>query len=128
MHLLAALTGGPPSRTAGASDARLGDRLDLREGALDLIQEDISEAGAFEVVEVDGFVQLTLRRGVEARAAAQLWPAQVGDAAGVFAFQGELLDQAYLDTWAEALGVTALLADVRSCVGGGGPADEAAPA
>jgi hypothetical protein len=55
---------------------------------------------------------------------------QVGDAEGVFAFQGDLLDQAYLDTWAEALGVTALLADVRARVGGGGPgpAGEAAPA
>ena len=54
---------------------------------------------------------------------------QVGDAVGVFAFQGDLLDQAYLDRWAEALGVTALLADVRSRVGvGPGPAGEAAPA
>jgi len=39
---------------------------------------------------------------------------QVNDAAGVFEFQGEVLDQAYLDLWAETLGVTALLADVRS--------------
>jgi len=39
---------------------------------------------------------------------------QVKDAAGVFEFQGEVLDQAYLDSWAETLGVTALLADVRS--------------
>ena len=55
---------------------------------------------------------------------------QVGDAAGVFAFQGDLLDQAYLDRWAEALGVSALLADVRARVGGGGPgpAGEDAPA
>ncbi len=55
---------------------------------------------------------------------------QVGDAAGVFAFQGDLLDQTYLDGWAEALGVTALLADVRSRAGaaGAGPAGEAAPA
>jgi hypothetical protein len=55
---------------------------------------------------------------------------QVGDAAGVFAFQGDLLDQAYLDRWAEALGVSALLADLRARVGGGGPglAGEAPPA
>jgi hypothetical protein len=54
---------------------------------------------------------------------------QVGDAAGVFAFQGDLLDQAYLDRWAEALSVTALLAGVRSRAGGGrGPAGEAPPA
>ena len=39
---------------------------------------------------------------------------QVKDAAGVFEFQGEVLDQAYLDLWADTLGVTALLADVRS--------------
>jgi hypothetical protein len=53
---------------------------------------------------------------------------QVGDAAGVFAFQGDLLDQVYLDRWAEALDVTALLADVRSRARGTGPAGEAAPA
>ena len=47
---------------------------------------------------------------------------QVDDAAGVFGFQGDLLDQAYLDRWADALGVTALLADVRSRVGSAGPA------
>jgi hypothetical protein len=52
---------------------------------------------------------------------------QLGDAAGVFAFQGDTLDQAYLDRWAQARGVTALLADVRSR-GGGGPAGAAAPA
>jgi len=39
---------------------------------------------------------------------------QVNDAVGVFEFQGELLDQAYLDSWAETLGGTGLLADVRS--------------
>ena len=38
---------------------------------------------------------------------------QLGDAAGVFAFQGDALDQAYLERWAEVLDVTALLADVR---------------
>lgn len=38
---------------------------------------------------------------------------QVADAAGVFEFQGGRLDQGYLDRWAEALGVTSLLADVR---------------
>lgn len=47
---------------------------------------------------------------------------QVGDAVGVFAFQGDLLDQAYLDGWAEALGLTGLLADVRSRAGAAGPA------
>ncbi len=47
---------------------------------------------------------------------------QVGDVAGVLAFQGDLIDQAYLDRWAEALGVTTLLAEVRSRVGGAGPA------
>ena len=52
---------------------------------------------------------------------------QVGDAAGVFALQGDLLDQAYLDRWADALGVAALLAEVRSRVGGE-PADEEGPA
>lgn len=46
---------------------------------------------------------------------------QVGDAAGVFAFQGDLLDEVYLDQWAEALEVTALLAEVRSRAGGAGP-------
>jgi len=45
---------------------------------------------------------------------------QVSDATGVFDFQGEVLDQAYLDSWAETLGVTALLADVRSPVHSGG--------
>ena len=58
---------------------------------------------------------------------------QVGDAAGVFAFQGDLLDQAYLDRWAEELGVTALLAEVRQRAGespaaGAGPAAGVAPA
>ena len=52
---------------------------------------------------------------------------QVGDAVGVFAFQGDALDQAYLDRWAEALDVTTLLADVRARAGGG-PAGEGAPA
>jgi hypothetical protein len=52
---------------------------------------------------------IPLRPGVAARAAGAGEP-------------GELLDQAYLDTWAEALGVTALLAEVRSRVGGAGPA------
>jgi hypothetical protein len=42
---------------------------------------------------------------------------QVGDAAGVFSFQDDLLDQAYLDTWAAALGVGELLADVRARAG-----------
>lgn len=45
---------------------------------------------------------------------------QVSDAAGVFEFQGEVLDQAYLDSWAETLGVTAPLADVRSRAAGSG--------
>lgn len=39
---------------------------------------------------------------------------QVDDAAGVFEFQGDHLDQSYLDMWADTLAVSALLADVRS--------------
>jgi hypothetical protein len=39
---------------------------------------------------------------------------QVNDAAGVYEFQSDTLDEAYLDRWAEALGVTDLLAEVRS--------------
>lgn len=46
---------------------------------------------------------------------------QVDDAAGVFEFQREVLDQDYLDAWAEALGVTVLLAEVRSRADDGGP-------
>ena len=49
------------------------------------------------------------------------WAAQSGgsekqfnDAAGVFEFQGDQLDQVYLNRWAETLGVAGLLADVRS--------------
>ena len=49
------------------------------------------------------------------------WPAQAGgsekqfnDALGVYEFQGEVLDTAYLDTWAETLGLSAALAEIRS--------------
>lgn len=38
---------------------------------------------------------------------------QINDAAGVYEFQRGDLDEAYLDHWAEALGVTDLLAEVR---------------
>jgi hypothetical protein len=39
---------------------------------------------------------------------------QVDDAVGVYEFQGDLLDEAYLDHWARTLEVTALLGEVRS--------------
>jgi hypothetical protein len=49
------------------------------------------------------------------------WAAQAGgsetqlnDAQGVYEFQGNVLDSAYLDTWAESLGVSAALAEIRS--------------
>jgi hypothetical protein len=38
---------------------------------------------------------------------------QLGDVAGVFAVQGSALDQTYLQTWAEPLGVQDLLQDLR---------------
>lgn len=46
---------------------------------------------------------------------------QVGDAAGVYEFQGDVLDEAYLERWARALEVTALLAEVRSRAEDAGP-------
>src|SRR5665647_2417392 len=49
------------------------------------------------------------------------WSAQAGgsekqfnDALGVYELQGEVLDTAYLDTWAETLGLSAALAEIRS--------------
>ena len=49
------------------------------------------------------------------------WAAQAGgsetqfnDAQGVYEFQGDVLDSAYLDMWAETLGVGAALAEIRS--------------
>lgn len=49
------------------------------------------------------------------------WAAQAGgsekqsnDARGVYEFQGDVLDAAYLDKWAETLAVSAALAEIRS--------------
>ena len=39
---------------------------------------------------------------------------QFNDARGVYEFQGDVLDSAYLDQWAETLGVSAALAEIRS--------------
>jgi hypothetical protein len=39
---------------------------------------------------------------------------QVNDAFGVYGFQGDALDEVYLDKWAESLGVSAALAEIRS--------------
>jgi hypothetical protein len=39
---------------------------------------------------------------------------QVNDALGVYGFQGDALDEVYLDKWAESLGVSAALAEIRS--------------
>ena len=38
---------------------------------------------------------------------------QVNDALGVYGFQGDVLDQVYLDTWAERLDLAAALAAIR---------------
>src|SRR5450756_192482 len=49
------------------------------------------------------------------------WSAQAGgsekqfnDALGVYEFQGDVLDLAYLDRWAETLGLSAALVEIRS--------------
>ena len=39
---------------------------------------------------------------------------QFNDALGVYEFQGDVLDSAYLDRWAETLGLSAALAEIRS--------------
>ena len=39
---------------------------------------------------------------------------QFNDAQGVYEFQSDVLDSAYLDQWAETLGVSAALAEIRS--------------
>lgn len=39
---------------------------------------------------------------------------QVNDALGVYGFQSDVLDEAYLGKWAEILGVSAALAEIRS--------------
>ena len=39
---------------------------------------------------------------------------QIDDAFGVFTFQGDALDQAYLDAWAETLGLSTAVAALRS--------------
>lgn len=38
---------------------------------------------------------------------------QVGDALGVYEFQGDALDQTYLDTWAQRMDLVVALAVIR---------------